>query len=107
MQTIEEVIDHINNVKAVMLYFYSNECAPCQILRPKVEQLITKEFPLIETTYIEGRNHPELTVYFGIFSFPVILYFFEGKEYRRYGKSVSIAEMGAEIERAYNMVFDE
>lgn len=106
METIEEALKAIENAQALMVYFYSEECAPCKALRPKIETFLREEFPRFEKLYIEGTSAPSLTAHFGVFGFPTILFFFEGKEYRRYGKSVSLNQLGSELERVYNLVFE-
>jgi thioredoxin 1 len=106
MQTIEEAVLAIENAQAIMVYFFSEACAPCKALRPKLDSFLNEEFTRIEKLYIEGGSAPGITAHFGVFGFPTILFFFEGKEFRRYGKSVSLNQLGSELERVYNLVFE-
>ena len=55
---------------------------------------------------INSEEHPETTGSFGVFANPTIIVFFEGKEFRRYSKYISINELGGDIERIYEMVFE-
>ena len=91
--------------KGLMLYFYSDECAPCISLRPKVKALVEADFPLLQLEFIDSVKCPELPAAFGVFSSPSLLVFFEGKEFLRESKYVSIEDLREKIGRYYTMVF--
>lgn len=109
MQNIDlvSVQNEIDSNKALLLYYYSDRCAPCISLRPKVQELISEDFKEIKTLFIDSDKFPEITAHFGIFSNPTILLFFEGKEFKRWSKYVSIAQISEAIERPYSMLFEE
>ncbi len=89
----------------MIVYFYSDNCAPCISLRPKVSQMVVEHFAKMKLILINSEEHPEVTGHFGVFANPAIIVFFEGKEFRRYSKYISIHELGGDIERVYKMVF--
>ena len=95
----------ITTEQAVMLYFFNDSCAPCKILRPKVQDLVNTYFPKMVFQLIDSGQYPEETAQYGVFSSPTLLAFFEGKEYIRESKNISISELHDKIERIYNMVF--
>jgi len=90
-----------------LVYFYNDGCAPCLSLRPKVEQLMFDRFPKMDLIYINSLDYPELVAEYQAFSFPVIIIYFEGKEFRRYSKYVSITELGEVIGRIYALYYLE
>jgi thioredoxin 1 len=90
---------------AVLLYFYNDNCAPCKVLRPKVQAMAVTDFPEIEFRLINAEQFPATSAQFGVFASPTILAFFEGKEYIRESKNISISELHDKIERIYNMIF--
>jgi len=94
----------IETKKGVVLYFKNDVCPPCLALRPKVEGLINSKFDELDFQIIDTVNYPELSNHFNVFSNPTILVFFEGKEYIRKSKYVSITELEKEISRLYEMV---
>ena len=100
-----ELIKQIENEKAIAVYFYNDNCAPCISLRPKVADLISESFPEIKLHYIDSLAFPEIPASYNVFSNPALLIFFEGKEYIRKSKYMSIPELHSEIERIYNMLF--
>jgi len=101
----QQVQKLISEKTAVLVYFYNNNCAPCTILRPKVKHLVETEFPNMDFILVHAEKAPETSAHYGIFAAPTLLVFFEGKEYIRESKNISISELRAKIERYYNMIF--
>ncbi len=106
LQTIEQLDDHINKGDAAMLYFYSDKCAPCVSLRPKVIEMVEKEFPKINLAFVNAEKNPELPAKYNVFANPTLIIFFGGREYRRESKYISISQLSSEIERPYNLIFE-
>ncbi|MEI6749180.1 MAG: thioredoxin family protein [Bacteroidota bacterium] len=102
---IHDIEKLINKETAVLLYFYNDNCAPCKMLRPKVQQLVEVDFPNIEFRLVNAEQNAALSAQFGIFASPTLLVYFEGKEYIRESKNISVSVLHDKIERIYNMVF--
>ena len=102
---ITEIQNLITDKTAVLLYFYNDNCAPCVTLRPKVQEMVDEYFPKLDLRLINAEQFPATSAQFGIFASPTLLVFFEGKEYIRESKNISISELHDKIERIYNMVF--
>jgi thioredoxin-like negative regulator of GroEL len=94
----------INNT-AVLVYFFNNGCAPCKVLRPKVQVLLETEFPEMQFILIDTENSPSTAAEYGVFSSPTIIVFFENKEYIRESKNISISELQSKIDRFYSMIY--
>lgn len=105
-QTIEEVENIIEKKPAVLLYFYSDNCAPCMSLRPKVVELLCNQFPEIKLVFIDSAAHPELPAKYGAFAMPTLITFFEGREHSRKSKYMAIPELADAITRPYKMLFE-
>ena len=101
----EEILEILKTSKAVMLYFASTNCSVCQVLKPKIEDEISKKFSQIKQYYINSNQNLDIASFFNIFSSPTILVFFEGKEFKRYGRNISLDIFNSEIKRLYEMVF--
>lgn len=99
--------NRIEKEKALLVYFYNDECAPCISLRPKVNNLMANSFPEMKLVFVDSKSNPEIPADFGVYANPAILLFFEGKEYRRFSKFVSIIELEETIQRYYNILFEE
>jgi thiol-disulfide isomerase/thioredoxin len=95
----------ISQSPALLLYFYNDNCAPCVALRPKVEAMISAEFPKMGHSYINAALFPEQAASNGVFASPTIVVFFDGKETFRVSKYISIDELAGRIGRYYEMIF--
>jgi thioredoxin-like negative regulator of GroEL len=102
----DKLLQQIDADKGLIAYFYSDRCAPCISLRPKVSQMVDTHFTEMNLVFINSEEHPETTGHFGVFANPTIIVFFEGNEFRRYSKYISINELGGDVERVYEMVFE-
>ena len=60
----------------------------------------------MELVFVNSEKFPLLPAQYGIFANPTLVVFFEGKEYKRVSKYVSIPQLSEMIDRTYNMVFD-
>ncbi len=97
----------VSQQKALLLYFFSDHCAPCISLRPKVQEMVANDFPKMEVLYIDSEKHPEITAHYGIFSNPTIVVFIEGREFQRWSKFVAVTQIGQAVERPYDLIFEE
>ncbi len=102
---ITEIQSLVTDKAAVLLYFYNDNCAPCVVLRPKVQEMVKDYFPNLDINLINAEKFPVTSAQYGVFSSPTLLVFFEGKEYIRESKNISISELHSKIERIYNMIF--
>jgi thioredoxin-like negative regulator of GroEL len=107
LETLEQMDAIIQNETALILYFYNDHCAPCISLRPKVIRMVDEDFPEMKLAFINSETYPELPAKFNVFSNPTILLFFEGKEYRRESKYISIPQLMEEIARPYSLIFED
>lgn len=92
--------------EAVLLYFSTPECNVCKILKPKLEALISDEFPEVKMGYVNCELLPEVAAQQRIFTVPTIVVILEGKEFIRKSRNISLSEFQKEIERPYSMYFD-
>ena len=99
----EELNNFLKTNSAVLLYFSGKACSVCHVLRPKIEDSLQKNFPLIKPILVEDSL--EISTHFTVFSNPTIIVFFEGKEFKRYGRNISLDIFNSEINRVYEMVF--
>ncbi len=106
INNLAELLELVKNEKGLLSYFYSNSCAPCISLRPKVQQMVSGNFDGMKLVFINSEQIPDVPAHYGVFANPCIIVFFEGKEFRRYSKYISINELGGDIDRIYKMVFE-
>lgn len=107
LSQLSQLQDAISKDEALIAYFYSDNCAPCISLRPKVKEMIENDYTKMNLYFINSEKHPEIRSNYGIFSNPTLLVFFDRKEYLRKSKYVSIPELKEGIQRLYDMMFSE
>jgi thiol-disulfide isomerase/thioredoxin len=95
----------ISENAAVAAYFSTEHCNVCKVLKPKLKEFISEEFPKIVFIYIDIENEKELAATYSIFAVPTIIFFFDGKEAIRKSRNFGFSELELAIERPYKMLF--
>jgi len=103
--TLEELQSEIADKAAVLAYFYNDNCAPCLSLRPKVIEMVEKNFPKLELKFVNSDKR-EIPANYGVYDNPTLLVFFDRKEYIRVSKYVSTHQLAEQIQRYYDMLFE-
>lgn len=104
IQTTEQINSVINIGEPVLIYFSGENCSVCKVLKPKIEQEVIKNFPKFKLYEVKTDIYKELTSQFTVFSIPTVLIFFDRKEFKRYGRNISIPLFIEELERPYNLM---
>ena len=106
LYSLNEVEDAIATSTASLFYFSSDTCSICKVLRPKISELLTDEFPLFNLYYVNTEQSPLIAGQFRIFSIPTLLVYFEGKEFYRKSRNISIRDLADKISRPYSLMFN-
>lgn len=101
----EKQLKDIINTKGIVIYFYNTTCSSCKVLRPKVRDMINQSFPGIEFREINVEEYPEITASASVYTAPVIIVYFEGKETLRESRYISLTQLEEKIKRYYSMLF--
>jgi len=104
---IQELQDMIARENGLLLYFSSDSCSVCKVLKPKVTDLLQEQFPKMESRYVDIEKSPVISGQFRIFTIPTILIHFEGKEQVRFSRNISMHQLEGSISRPYKMIFEE
>lgn len=105
--SVEEIEKLINEKDGVLLYFSGENCNVCHALRPKVDELFTDKFPLVERIFLDAHENPEISAHFGVFSVPTIIVFLGGREFAREGRAVSLHQLEEKLSRPYAIMTGE
>ena len=105
MESQEQLDTLINSSEALLVYFFSDHCPPCLSLRPKVEEMMAHDFPRMKMVYVDAEAQPGLAANHHAFSLPVLVFIFEGKEYLRFSKYVSVSELKESVNRIYQLYY--
>ncbi len=101
---LEELKEKIANSEGAMLYFWGDNCAVCDALKPKIKELFDNSFPKIEQIYIDAKKNQDIAAAFSVFSIPTTIVFLDGKEFAREGRAMSIAALEEKIRRPYEIM---
>lgn len=101
---ISELHEILKNEMATVLYFSSPSCNVCHVLRPKLMEALEENFPSIGRYHADVALTPEIASEFQVFSAPTIIVFFEGREFIRKGRAVSVDGLLQEIKRPYELM---
>jgi len=107
-QTITSIAEYeaaITQNTAALFYFSHNECNVCKVLKPKIEELFTEEFPKTGLFYVNTKESPELSAQQRVFAVPSLLIFVDGREYVRKSRNIGLNELEELMERPYEMLF--
>lgn len=106
MQTLESINQTLNTNDAVMLYFSAPTCNVCYALKPKLTEAIMDNFSTFVIESIDISETPEIASHFSVFTIPTVLIFFQGREFLRKSRHMSVGEVVSEIERPYNLMVE-
>lgn len=106
ISTKNELESKISTGEPLLIYFSSETCSVCVSLKAKIEKEVSKNFPKMKIYEIKADKYKEIASNFLVFSIPTILVFFDQKEFRRYGRNLSLAQFVNEIKRPYTLFMD-
>ncbi len=107
INNFKEIKEKIASGEALIFYFSSKSCSVCQVLKPKIEQEVEKNFKKIDFYEIKSDENLDISSYFGVFQAPTILFYLDGKEFLREGRNISIGAFLDAIKRPYEMFYGE
>ena len=105
IKNIDEFNSILEKEDGVLIYFSHEQCNVCKVLKPKIAEMLTEDFPKMKMFYADTVKAPEIAGQNGIFTVPSIVCFFGGKETFRKSRNIGVDELGQQISRPYNMVF--
>jgi len=105
IKSTTEFKEILQNNMAVLAYFSHEKCSVCVTLKPKLEAHFINHYPNFKLIYVDIEKHPEIAGANSIFTAPVILVYFEGKESFRKARSMGIQEIAELVNRPYNLIF--
>lgn len=105
LNSFEELNNFINSNMGALVYFSTPECNVCKVLKPKVREMLKEEFPQIRFAYVNLSSAKKLAAQQSIFAAPTLIIYFEGKEFIRKWRNISIDELREEISRPYSFLF--
>lgn len=103
--TLDDFSALLKSNAAVLAYFSTVECKVCKVLKPKVEEMVSTDFPEVRLVYVEINHAPELAAQNRIFAVPTLVIYFDGREFFRKSRSFGLTELHDDLERPYQLMF--
>lgn len=88
------------------IYFSAPSCGVCQVLEPKIREMMKDTFPKLKAFHIDSSEQPEIAAQLGFYTNPSLLVYLDGKEFLRRSRSIGITQVEEDIKRTYNLLFD-
>lgn len=104
LSSLDELHTKLKEELALVLYFSSPTCNVCHVLRPKLMEALEEAYPSIGRYHADISLTPEIAAEFQVFSAPTIIIFFEGREFIRKGRALSVDGLLQEIKRPYELM---
>jgi thioredoxin-like negative regulator of GroEL len=102
----QELEEQIKSNEALMVYFSGIDCGVCEVLKPKVKEMMEQNFPKIKQVFVNAHENQECAANFNVFTIPTVLVFLDGKEFIRKSRNLSIPAFKEELQRPYDLFFN-
>ncbi len=102
LQAFENIIQKND---AVLIYFSHDKCNVCKVLKPKLREMLSNNFPEIKMFYSDTVLYPEIAAQNSIFTVPTIIIYLDKKEFLRKSRNVGVEELKKELQRPYDLLF--
>ena len=104
IQTLEQIQKHIESKEPILIYFSGENCSVCKVLKPKIEEEVKSHFPKMKILEVKTDLSLELTAQFMVFSIPTTIIYFDAKEFKRYGRNMSVPLFIEDLKRPYSLM---
>lgn len=82
--------------RLVLVLFKTQHCSVCDAVQPQLEVLLER-YPTVKGAYLYMEAAPELAATYMIFTSPVVILMYEGKEVYRAARFVRFAELEYQV----------
>ncbi|TPE45055.1 thioredoxin family protein [Maribrevibacterium harenarium] len=92
---------------ASLILFGGEQCGVCHALKPKLQDMLSTEFPLVSGYYIDCHGRAAGTcAQERVFSLPVVQIWLEGKLFAEFSRVFSLGQVQAAIAHPYRLLFE-
>ena len=102
--SLDDFHARIDNTDILVVYFSNDACNVCKILKPKIIELLDRDFPEAKMVYIDTEKSPVISGQYRVFSIPTIDIYVMGKEHKRFSRNVVMHEFEEAIRKPYELL---
>lgn len=106
VSSLEELDNILKDELACLVYFSSPTCNVCHVLRPKIMEVAETSFKELKCLHVDLSLTPEIGSQMQVLAAPTVIVFFEGKEFIRKYRNMSVDGLMQEIQRPYTMIME-
>ena len=82
-----------------LIFFTSNTCGVCKVLKPKLLEAVQANFPKVGIRLVDVEEEEEFTGQSMVFTLPVVIIKVDGREMYRFTRSFSVYEVLEKLKR--------
>jgi thioredoxin-like negative regulator of GroEL len=82
-----------------LVFFTSNTCGVCKVLKPKLLDAVQANFPKVGIRLVDVEEEEEFTGQSMVFTLPVVIIKVDGREMYRFARSFSVYEVLEKLKR--------
>ena len=97
IKTYNDLLEKIKNEEKFLLYIKSEGCSVCEADFPKVKEITDKNNYL--AYYIQADEIPEAVGQLNLYSAPIVILFYNGKEIHRQARFIDFLELDYRIKQ--------
>ena len=105
--SLDQLHEVLSKDPMALVYFSHHNCNVCKVLKPKVAELISNNFPEMTLYYVNTIENPDISGQFSVFTVPTILVFVENKEFIRESRHISLPPFEERIQKLYSIYFNK
>ncbi len=77
----DQILEYISTNELALIFFSGENCNICKVLKLKIKEEISKNFPKMKLYKIQVDLYKEIASNLSVFSIPTIIVFFNSKEF--------------------------
>ena len=82
-----------------LIFFTSNTCGVCKVLKPKLLEAVQANFPKVGIRLVDVEEEEEFTGQSMVFTLPVVIMKVDGRDMYRFARSFSVYEVLEKLKR--------
>ncbi len=103
--SLEALKTDVEKEPMAVVYFSSESCNVCKILKPKVIELLNVRFPGVSLLYVDIEKSPVISGQYRVFSIPRIDIYVEGRQHTRFSRNLMLSEREKVLSKPYEALY--
>ncbi|MGV3244691.1 thioredoxin family protein [Staphylococcus sp. 11261D007BR] len=104
LSSLSEFKTLIHTHPLVIIQVSRQSCSVCHAVLPRMEALV-QQYPEVKMGVIDAEAIPEIVGELSIFTVPVDIIFFEGKEMHREGRFIDFQQFESQLHKIYESIY--